>query len=325
MSRCISCIDSLTCQTCTDLTLMDPNNNCQCISGYVLTSSSTCVLCSSIIPYCDSCDSTTKTCSHCVDPYYNPSTTLCSACPLECKSCTNYTYCTACITGFDLVLSSSVPGPPTLNDLQSCQCISLDCFTTCPSRFPTLPCTSCDLTNCLSCGIGYFWTPYTCTICPFKCTNCNDTSCITCAPTFTVINGVCACNDVVQLYYNSNSNTCTSCGSIDLACPNCCTSCKNVLTPSLPQPTICLSCITGYYPVSNSINCLVCPSTCTACTDAATCTSCKPTYLILPGTTMCACDTGAQYFSNPPNGCQLCSNIIPHCTNCTLNPTLTCT
>lgn len=117
ISRCVTCVDSLTCQTCTDLTLMDPNNNCQCILGYVLTSSSTCVPCSSIIPYCNKCNSTSKTCSECVNPYYLSSSTLCSACPLNCTSCTNYTYCTNCIPGFDLVASETATG---LADLQYC-------------------------------------------------------------------------------------------------------------------------------------------------------------------------------------------------------------
>lgn len=264
---------------------MFDGTGCTCNTGYILQASG-CVSCSIVIPNCLTCDSATITCSDCSPPYYlSGGSPVCAACPLECTSCTSSTFCTYCIAGYDLV--PDVPATPTQ---QSCQCISTACTITCPAAFPTIPCSSCDLTNCLSCQPGYYWTPYTCTACPSTCTSCSASDCFTCIPTLTLINGNCVCNDALQQYYDANNNICTSCGLIETQC----TSCQNVLLGNTLQPTICLACNTGYYPLASSISCLQCPHTCISCTDPSTCTSCQPTYLMFSGT--CACDTASQYF-----------------------------
>ena len=342
MPLCVSCLDSLTCLACSDPTTMDVTNNCDCITGYVLLpSSSTCVLCSVVIPNCNVCDSATSFCTGCANPYYlSGGSPACAPCLLGCTTCINGTYCTACIPGYSFVI-------PAIGN-QYCDCISADCIN-CPVSSNISTCTYCNpalTSQCLSCAPGSYLTlTNTCLNCPNKCTSCSDitcptcvTTCITCDTTFTLINGRCLCNNALQEYYNINTNTCTTCGIIDtLSCTatsSCCTSCVNQYHPTtgFHVATICTACPTGWYPDPNSIHCSACPSTCISCTNSATCLTCQPSYFILPstGSNVCTCDTASQYFSNPPNGCQQCGVIISGCITCasdmlTPSPFIICT
>jgi proprotein convertase subtilisin/kexin type 5 len=278
---------------------MDPLTGCNCVTGYVLQSS-TCVLCSIVIPNCDVCNSLTVTCSQCFNPYYlSGGSPACQACPTGCTSCTNATYCNGCIPGYDYDVS--------IVNTRYCGCTSLDCTVNCPTTTLIPACTYCNVSpiQCLGCAPGHYYSsPSDCNFCPFTCATCNSSVCITCKPTFNLISGKCVCNTALQQYFEVVNQVCTACGSLDPLCTstiNCCTSCVNNVhaVTGLPIGTTCTACPVGWYPDpfgTNQVTCAQCPSTCTACNNALSCISCQPSYLIVGGSGVCACDTSSQYF-----------------------------
>lgn len=89
-----------------------------------------------------------------------------------------------------------------------------------------------------------------------------------------------------------------------------CTSCTS--TPS----TICVGCISGYYPDNNT--CLPCPFPCLTCSANSTdCYSCATTYTHDPVNNTCSCDNSSQmFYSSSTLGCLACGVLIENCQNC---------
>lgn len=99
IAYCNTCTDTTSCSTCTGNFIFN-GTSCACNStADYIYSGGTCVLCTLLIPNCDTCvTSPSLTCALCKAPFYNatPTATSCTACPLVCTSCTDPATCTGC-------------------------------------------------------------------------------------------------------------------------------------------------------------------------------------------------------------------------------------
>ena len=122
------------------------------------------------------------------------------------------------------------------------------------------------------------------------------------------VGGVCQCDSSSNLYYNSGTNTCTSCSSAITSCTSCT---ANVLV------TTCNSCASGTFLNSTTGLCQTCTTYCQTCTETL-CTLCVSNSFTVSGVD-CFCDASSQLYldtSTNPDSCQLCSTFISNCLTC---------
>jgi hypothetical protein len=298
--KCDACANGTSCNNCTATFIYDNvTGTCVCDSAndYVLNPAGTaCVQCSFFISYCSTCTVLpTPTCTACDPPYYLANSTTCSQCPPSCLSCISLTDCG----------SSCVPGYSGLDCTTCTGCVN------CPTDTGDPYCAACTGAVCDDCMVGYFMDTGVCTQCPAGCITCtNSSSCGSCSLPFLYVAPNCVCNTAVEQYFDGT--TCTTCSSVIAFCTVCSS------TDGLA--TTCTACATGSF-LLNSTTCQTCPTNSTACTSASVSTACLPTFSLIGG--LCVCDSVSQKFLDPYGGtCQLCSDLIPDCTTCAANGTL---
>lgn len=133
--------------------------------------------------------------------------------------------------------------------------------------------------------------PYDCYTCDSagKCLSCNDTN------DFRVL--VTDRCGAMMGYFDNLVRVCVLCPN---ACSGCqsltyCTSCKNgnYLRADDQCYTTCLS---GFYPDSNTNTCKVCPTGCKLCSSGTVCSICQTGYFILNNVCLDVCP--ARYFAS---------------------------
>ena len=121
--------------------------------------------------------------------------------------------------------------------------------------------------------------------------------------------GQCICS--IGYFLNSTTSVCVTCSSIDPLCDSCLNNLGNLT---------CISCSTGYYPVSNV--CQLCSTAILGCLDCSddgsNCTLCDSALNMQVGSGgQCICSTG--YFQNATTlTCIACTTIDPLCASCSL-------
>ena len=137
------------------------------------------------------------------------------------------------------------------------------------------------------------------------------TACLTCNASLNrVLNSssnFCSCSTG---FYDSGSQTCSSCPYSCVSCSSAttCLSCSS--TRSLNNGS-CL-CNAGYYEVGVS-TCQPCQYSCFSCTNSSSCSTCNLTYFRTMVNVTCSCISG--YFDI--NGVQICSICAATCYTCT--------
>lgn len=130
------------CNTCSSTTLCST-----CYNGYALTAGNLgCDKCSNTIPDCVSCSSSTV-CTSCPYGYALANPTTCQLCTVtlsNCKQCTNITRCIYCDSGYALTSG---------NTCQSCSSFISDCLLCSNSA------------TCTKCTPGFSFSPSACTPC----------------------------------------------------------------------------------------------------------------------------------------------------------------
>jgi proprotein convertase subtilisin/kexin type 5 len=163
----MTCKNSTYCLTCdTNLHFYLSSSICLCITNYILQTNQ-CILSVNCLS----------------NQYYNSSQNLCLGCNTLCKTCTNDTDCTDCISTF--ILSS-----------YKCICNSNSYY-----NISTISCISCSITliGCLTCQ--------------------NSTYCLTCDTNlhFYLSSSICLC---LPSFFSLHS-FCLSCSSFILGCISC--------------------------------------------------------------------------------------------------------
>lgn len=142
------------------------------------------------------------------------------------------------------------------------------------------PCSTCNSSGCLSCEIGYFYSPFTCTRCPGNCSACqSNTVCTACVSGF-ALNSTNACVLCSVLFPNCLHCSLTACNTwqpyfmldSSAACINCSSNITNCLV--CDNSGLCSLCSVGYYPASNSLSCIDCSITMTNCEKCVSSTAC---------------------------------------------------
>ena len=211
--------------------------------------------------------------------YYSSAQGRCNACGLDCVTCSPVTLaCTKCSFGH------------VLTAVGTC----IECLGTCQV------CSTADVSQCLGCGPGYYWTQNSTTV-----SNNNNNNSYYCAPCMP------GCSSCV------NPDYCTACRTgyfFDMAtgkcvsnCPFPCSSCSN---------NICQSCVGGYSLVG---------TTCvpdTQCTATNSCTSCPAGYVIQYTPATVSSNNNFDYYGiciacQTPSTCYQCSSSnLAVCVRC---------
>ncbi|CAG9316198.1 unnamed protein product [Blepharisma stoltei] len=372
--NCATCdTNPNTCDTCIDPTHMNGAPSCSCPQYSTLTtgscicntgyfySSTTPTVCSACASNCQSCSISSTNCNVCIDTvhmpkapqclcptlstlvgnncvcntgYYWSTNALCSACSINCVSCTNSA--TNCVSCVDTVHMSAAP---------ACAC----------------PANSALVGNTCQCNPGYYYSSNSvCSPCSIECATCatNPAVCDTCIdPTHmsqapacqcpaesTLVAGSCTC---AAGYYFSSATDCSACSSQCSTCSQSSTNCNTCVDTVHMSPTPACNCPTsstlvgttcvcnnGYFYSSSTVcspcspNCSTCVNTqgnCQACSDpthmtAAPNCACPPNSSLVNGN--CVCNNGYYYSSNtvcsPCNSlCQTCNTSPTACTACT--------
>ncbi len=168
----ISSTSCLTCDTSLGYNLAASSGTCTVANGYFLSSVTNLpVSCNTVDPYCNLCTSTS--CSSCSDPYYydsfSASCLLCSSTITNCFSCQNtLLVCTSCSSGFFL----NTNNPPTCDPCSTgcLVCVDNSNCTTCD----TLNNFKLDLSNplCICKNNNYFLNNGQSVLCNVNISNC---------------------------------------------------------------------------------------------------------------------------------------------------------
>lgn len=188
-------------------------------------------------------------------------------------------------------------------------------------------CTTSTSTDCVNnCDFSKYFFGNECVNCLDECTDgcardsdcnlCNDYYCSSCSgfnaicsickTSFTLINGVCACND--EYFIDEISGYCLKCDPKCKTCKGTSTYCVECSSSMIFDANTC-SCPSGQY--WDGLSCDFCPSTCTSCKDEnpSYCLKCV-TELILYDDNTCHCQEG-YYFNS-----KSCVNCDKTCTDC---------
>lgn len=182
-----------------------------CASGYYM-SAGVCRRCN--ITNCDICTAVSSSvyCTTCASGYYRSSSTVCSACPLNCRVCSSATVCTTCRSGY-YIQGGGCALVSTLID--SCDVYSNATVNT--------------VNKCTTCMNGYYvsTTGLQCVPCSIMCSSCYGDHygrCTACNSNAKLFNQMCipysyTSSSKVQLYYTAaadgirlggGSNICSS-------------------------------------------------------------------------------------------------------------------
>jgi hypothetical protein len=231
----------------------------------------------------NTCDSA---CNSSIQQYAN-ATNYCQPCGTLCWTCvTSPTYCTACYTTQNRVLSTNL-------------CV-------------------CDT------GGGFYddGSSVICPACYYACKTCSGgtmSSCLSCSSSAhrTLANNSCPCNTG---YFDNAASTCLAC-SYTCATATCsAANAVNCLTCNLAKfrtqlANFTCGCIAGYYDnVTSTEQCALCLYSCYTCWGTNTlCTGCQATNYRYLNTTDNTCACGAGYFDS---GVALCSKCYSTCSSC---------
>ena len=286
-SNCKTCSKQYECITCNAPLVFESNKKACCVAGCNNCHYGTCLGCGTGYTY-SNYDCTQS------------STTPPTSCPANCNACSSSGVCSLCNWGYGIISTPNVCQKcdngyyPITGGCGQCfnKCTTCDWLEVCTgcvagytliSGYCCAPgCSSCNLSKCWGCNSGYLYDGTNCNACPSGCNGCPK--------------GVCA--------------TSTSC---PLNCDLC---------PSTSPSTSCLTCKTGYYPITGG--CDKCFSRCTTCDWYEVCTACALGYTLIngycctPGSTSCnlskswGCATGYLYdgtnCNTCPSGCNGCPN-----------------
>ncbi|CAG9330186.1 unnamed protein product [Blepharisma stoltei] len=359
LPQCSTCSSSTTCIVCLDTVHTSPlyctcptnssliGSSCVCNQGYYFSSNKVCSACAT---QCSVCSVSSSNCTTCLDTvhmstpacecpsnsalvgsacicnkgYYFSSNTVCSACSIQCATCSDSdSKCDSCL---DSVHMSSSP---------TCAC----------------PDNSTIVDSACVCNPGYYFsTSSVCSPCANKCATCSHSSidCNTCTDSVHMtppacecpqnsafINGSCVCSTG---YFYSSLTTCSACNE---NCGSCTTSIGNCLTCSdtnhmtaAPECACPINanlaggfckCNTGFY-FSSSSECSPCSPQCATCTvNDNVCSSCidpihnsSPPNCYCPANSQltagsCVCDSGFYFSSSAvcsacPSSCATCDS-----------------
>lgn len=277
MPVCKTCSTAASCLTCPSTATL-VGGVCTCpASTFFDINTKTCLACSTLQPNCNTCIYSTAytpvspppvVCATANSGYYIVANGSTVACVTNCLNCdlTPAPVCSTCKTNFAFDgTSSCICGgglyySTTLSDCIACGTLIPGCGSCQTNPIPTA-------TTCLSCNNGYFASAYpslTCTACPSVCSICSSsTVCTGCISNLTISGTMCGC--VAPLFFNSVTQSCTSCSSAIYGCQTCTLS-GSTVTCSASSP--------GFYLGTGNTVCFPCPSTCSACSSATSCTAC---------------------------------------------------
>ncbi|KRX07463.1 Insulin-like growth factor binding protein, N-terminal [Pseudocohnilembus persalinus] len=324
------------------------------------------IVCDSL---CASCSNTMDNCLTCSDTnhYLNDNGTVntciltcpsgkypqeapqkrCMDCPSECATCTQFTVCQTCNTGYYLYNNDCLANCPDgyYKDVPNKKCEPCDstCYTC--SGPSNLDCITCQTTpqhyyltsqtRCYqNCPAKYYAedssNPKSCDQCHSNCVTCTSLSvCQTCEIGYQLISDFCYQICATNQYLDMSTDTCYNC---DTACKTCtdstnkdCITCQD--TPQyyyLPDDNTCyLNCPSGYYKDLSINECVSCPIQCQACTDSSTCQSCNTGFFLDSSDNSCNTTCQDGYYGNTSNNqCDACDISCKNCngssdTDCT--------
>jgi hypothetical protein len=113
---------------------------------------------------------------------------------------------------------------------------------------------------------------------------------------------MCLCSGLT--YVDATQTSCLGCSSIIMDC--------NLCDDTLP--TTCLTCMTGYSPSADGLNCIACPLNCGDCSTSTTCNTCNLGYSW--NGTDCDCGTPClSCLALTSGACSACTNATV-CSGC---------
>ena len=140
---------------------------------------------------------------------------------------------------------------------------------------------------------------------PILCTNCSSVFCLTCQVSNR--NNCTLCNATLFRIHDSTGKCVCMAGYYDKISPapgSCITNCTYRIPgcklDDCTSFTNCTLCLDGFYlnPVGTDFNCLPCSANCLLCT--------------ISGCTLCA----TEYIMSSTATCDICPNLLQHCTTC---------
>ncbi|CAG9329825.1 unnamed protein product [Blepharisma stoltei] len=275
--NCIQCVDgyywkSYSCLSCSDITnceLCDNGSTCtQCLAGFFLQSTTSCVSCRSLNPFCLVCDSASE-CTQCDSTHYLTDLGTCaSSGPAYCKNTksNNLSNCIECLEGYNWDQNNKI--------CKACSDIMQHCA-------------ECEEGNiedfeCLKCDVGYALDPNgVCIKSPLKnceigldafhCEECLDGSVGTCLSA-----GAPIANCKIA---NTESSYCVDCilGYSHTKEGLCECSAEYCTTCNTDDGSICDMCIDNYY--GDCVACSTKISNCDTC-EGGVCTKCSEGYYL---------------------------------------------
>lgn len=318
---CAVCSSNSTCLTCQSNYQLS-NNTCICQTNFaptILGSSSSSCSCTSSNPL------------------------LCVGCNLQgCLTCTNSTYCGACVTGYK---SNSLGGCIACNITNCLSCLINNFCQLCSSNFTVSnlgQCVTCDLVNpgCLGCSAqnscicanGYITLSVsgsnTCILCSIpNCISCSSANqCSNCGYSYVLsTNNTCTTNQTnIRNNYQCNpecstcnsNGTCIQCIFIYSSFPNSNGSCyfcsvPFCLTCNQSNTQQCTQCMGSYYLLTNTSTCVLNPAGpyCSQNQSNGACASCMTGYALTSG--ICSPCASGCYGCSPSN--------LQVCTSCDYN------
>ncbi|KDQ18608.1 hypothetical protein BOTBODRAFT_28987 [Botryobasidium botryosum FD-172 SS1] len=353
-ANCPSCDDGPTGSgRCLGAIASDPPSSCNCQNGVCGTGGSCACNAGWTSPpgATSTAGSTNSTqCSVCAPGFSSDGAGNCSACSLNCLSCTSGGTCSQCRPGFSpdpaapanciVTPANSCTDGQFANPAGGCAACSPLCKT----------CTGGDSTNCIICGAGRFNLNGTCVAvdgsgvcagakgmvannvknecdaCPAGCTSCqipnfsiastiSQVQCTACLPgSVLTTDGKCVAKCPAGTFVNAATNTCTAC---DPSCATCagdksfCLTCTGTQLAS--NGTCANTCPTNTF--SSSGACLACHADCASCSGAAfnQCTTC-PAGRPVSSSGRCLATCAQNEYFDPTAG--KCAKCDAGCTSC---------
>ena len=370
-SECASCVQADLCTSCIDPNASPntlPDIGCTCKQGFwgvgPLTTATSCISC---FQECATCTQPNQ-CSTCIDPNASPNTatnlgcvcngqywgvaplitaTSCTACYIECLSCSENNICTTCIdpnaspdtsTNIGCLCNLGYSGVKPLSTATSCltcysECIICSAYTQCltcvdpnasPNTISSYGCT---------CNSGYWGvspldTGASCTGCYDECSTCDQANiCIDCIDPNASPNLVLGCTCNTGFWGTSPLTTSGSCAPCNFECATCaqslaCSTC--IALNASPNPYTFIGCIcnTGYWgiePLLELYACTQCYEECATCSQAEKCDTCIDPNAVHNTQTSIGCVCSAGYWGVSPllttTSCMKCNIQCATCSD----------